>query len=86
MCASIIEQAEHSLLGIEFDVGMRPRNRWVGSGRVVSKCHVILPCKPLLRVGDFGEPSQIDAFLLHAKLLLLGSPGNNRKQDFSHFL
>ena len=31
MGAPIIEEAEHSLLGIELNVGMSPRNGWVGS-------------------------------------------------------
>jgi hypothetical protein len=38
MGAPIIEEAGHSPLGIEVNVGMSPRNGWVGSVPVVSEC------------------------------------------------
>ena len=67
MSASIIEQAEHTFLGIEFYVGMSSRHRWVRSRRVVSERHVIFSCKPPGRVDHFHETSQVNALLLQAK-------------------
>ncbi len=86
MGAPIIEEAEYSLLGIELNVGMSPRNGWVGSVRVVSECHVIFSCEPPIRVDHFHKTSQVNALLLQAKLLLLGRPGNDGKPDLHYLL
>ena len=72
MGTPIIEEAEHGLLGIELNMGMSPRNGWVGSLPVVSECHVIFSCEPPIRVDNFRKTSQLNALLLQAKLLLLG--------------
>jgi hypothetical protein len=58
MGAPIIEEAEHSPLGIELNVGMSPRNGWVGSVPVVSECHVIFSCEPPIRVDNFRKTTQ----------------------------
>ena len=58
MRAPVIEEAEHSLLGIEINMGMSPRNGWVRSVPVVSECHVIFSCQPPIRVDNFRKTAQ----------------------------
>jgi hypothetical protein len=58
MGAPIIEEAGHSPHGIEVNVGMSPRNGWVGSVPVVSECHVIFSCEPPIRVDNFRKTTQ----------------------------
>src|ERR1700733_933770 len=86
MGAAIIEEAEHSLLGIALNVGVSPRNGWVGRMPVVTECQVIFSCEPPLRVDHFGKTSQVNALLLQAKLLLLGRPGDDGKPDLQSLL
>jgi hypothetical protein len=86
MGAPIIEEAEHSPLGIELNVGMSPRNGWVGSVPVVSECHVIFSCEPPIRVDNFRKTSQVNALLLQAELLLLGRSGDDGKPDLHYLL
>ena len=80
MGTPVIEEAEHSLLWIELNVRMSPRNRWVGSLPVVSKCHVILSCKPPICVDNFRKTSQMNTLLLQAELSLLGRPSDDGKR------
>jgi hypothetical protein len=77
MGASIIEETKHRLLRVELNVGMSPRNGWVGSLRVVSECNVILSGEPPIRVNNLDQTSQVYALLLQAELLLLGRSGNH---------
>jgi hypothetical protein len=85
MGAPIIEEAEHTLLGIELNMGMSPRNGWVGSLPVVSECHVIFSCEPPIRVDNFHKAAQVNALLLQANLLFLGRSGDDGKPDL-HYL
>src|SRR5271168_3317728 len=86
MGAPIIEEAEHTPLGIEVNVGMSPRNGWVGILPVVSECHVILSCEPPIRVDNFHKTAQVNALLLQAELLLLGRSGDDGKPDLHSLL
>jgi hypothetical protein len=86
MGAPIIEEAKHGLLGIELNVGMSPRNGWIGSVPVVSECHVIFSCEPPIRVDNFRKTPQVNALLLQAELLLLGGSGNDGKPDLHSLL
>ena len=86
MGTPIIEEAEHGLLGIELNMGMSPRNGWVGSLPVVSECHVIFSCEPPIRVDNFRKTAQVNALLLQAELLLLGRSGDDGKPDLHYHL
>src|ERR1700722_7909711 len=86
MGAPIIKKAEHSLFGIELNVGMSPRNGWVGSLPVVSECHVIFSREPPIRVDNFRKTAQMNALLLQAELLLLGRSGDDGKPDLHSLL
>src|ERR1700722_13254709 len=81
MGASIIEEPEHCLLGIELKVGMSPRDGWVWRLRIVAECNVISSCEPPIRIDDFHQTSQVNALLLQAELLLPGSSGDDGKPD-----
>ena len=82
--ASIIEEAEHTLFWIVLNVGMGPRNGWVGSVPVVSECHVIFSCEPSIRVDNFPKTSQVYALLLQTELLLLGRSGDDGEPDLRY--
>ena len=86
MGAPVIEEAEHSLLGIELNVGMSPRNGRIGSVPIVSECYVIFSCEPPVRVDNFRQTSQMNALLLQAELLLLGRSCDDGKPDLHSLL
>src|SRR5580692_3974315 len=86
MGAPIIEKAEHSLLGIELNVGMSPRNGRVRSLPVVSECHVICSREPPIRIDNFRKTAQVNALLLQADLLFLGRSGDYGKPDLHPLL
>ncbi len=86
MGTPIIEESEDGLLGIKFKMSMGPRDRWVGGWAIVPECHIIFSSKTLVGVDDLRQTSQVDAFLFHAKLLLLGCAGKDGKPDLHHLL
>ena len=86
MGAAIVVETERRILEIEFNVSMSARDGLVGSGCVISKCHVVLSCEPLFGVDNFREASQVDASLLEKELVLLGRTGDDREPDLSRLL